>query len=119
MEQLEFWEKVANSQEIVPLGAVRFDQGKPRMDLLDPTFLEGVAAVLTMGAEKYSPNNWKKGFNYSRMSSSLFRHLTAWMKGEDVDSESGLPHMHHIACNCMFIDWMMKNKPELDDRNVS
>ena len=38
------------------------------------------------------------------------------MEGEDDDPESLISHIGHIQCNALFLAWMMKNKPNLDDR---
>lgn len=95
---------------------VKYDQNKPRMDLLDADFLEDVAKVLTFGAEKYEAHNWRKGISYSRLIAAAYRHLGAINRGEDIDPESGLPHSAHLGCCVMFLSSMMKNKPELDDR---
>lgn len=86
------------------------------MDLLDWDALEGIAHVLTFGARKYVSNNWRGGISYSRIISSLLRHLAAIQRGEDVDPESGLPHIDHVGCNAMFLSFFMKHRPELDDR---
>lgn len=94
----------------------KYDEAKPRMDLLDAEFLEGVAQVLTFGANKYSANNWRGGINYSRLIAACYRHLGAISRGEDLDAESGLPHVHHLGCTVQFLSWMQKHKPELDDR---
>lgn len=96
--------------------AIKHDNEKPRMDLLDPDFLEGVAKVLTFGARKYSPHNWRNGFDYSRIIASLYRHLTAFQRGEDCDAESGQSHLYHIGCNAMFLAAIQNEHPELDDR---
>lgn len=95
---------------------LKFDQEKPRMDLLDSEFLEGVAEVLTFGARKYAAHNWRGGINYSRLIASIYRHLGAINRGEDFDPESGLPHVHHIGCNAMFLSWMMKHRKDMDNR---
>lgn len=95
---------------------VKFDQEKPMVDLLEPEWLEGVAKVLTFGANKYAAHNWRKGIKFSRLIAALFRHLLAIINGEDVDRESGLPHVHHLSCCAMFLSWHMAHKPELDDR---
>lgn len=98
--------------------AWKFDTNKPRMDLLDAEALEGLAAVLSFGAEKYAPNNWRKGMQYSRLSGALLRHLFAIQRGEDIDPESGLPHIDHVGCCWMFLSNYMKNAKykSLDDR---
>lgn len=93
----------------------KFDQDKPRMDLLDPSFTIGVAKVLTFGANKYEANNWRKGIQFSRLISAIHRHLAAIQQGEFIDPESGEPHVYHIGGNVMFLGWMMENKPELND----
>lgn len=100
----------------MPEKAIRYDNEKPRMDLIDPDFLEGLAKVLTFGARKYSPNNWRNGFYYSRVISSIYRHLIAFQRGEDCDPESGESHLYHLGCNVMFLAGIQKEFPELDDR---
>lgn len=97
-------------------GGTKYDGDKPRMDLLDPTFTIGVSEVLTFGARKYAPDNWRNGIKFSRLIASLHRHLASIQAGEDIDPESGLPHIYHLGCNVQFLGWMMKNRPDLDDR---
>lgn len=94
---------------------MKFDQDKPRMDLLDPIALEGLAAVLTFGAKKYAAHNWRGGLTYSRLFAALLRHTFAILRGERIDPESGLPHVDHIGCCWMFASNMMKTRPDMDD----
>lgn len=94
----------------------KYDGDKPRMDLLDADFLEQVASVLTFGAQKYAAHNWRGGIAYSRLIAAAYRHLGAINRGEDIDPESGLPHVAHLGCCVMFLSSMMAKKPELDDR---
>lgn len=108
--------KASDFPNIGNLTGTKFDSAKPRMDLLDFQALEGLAAVLTFGAQKYAANNWRGGLAYSRIISSLLRHLSAIQRGEDIDPESGLPHIDHIGCNWMFLSSFMKTRPDLDDR---
>lgn len=95
---------------------VKFDAGKPRMDLLDPYALTKLADVLTFGAKKYEEHNWRKGIAYSRLTAAALRHITAFMDGEDLDPETGLPHVAHAMCCMMFLVWMMENRSDMDDR---
>lgn len=81
----------------------KFDSGKPRVDLVPPSMILGVAEILTFGAAKYAAHNWRKGIAYSRIVSSLFRHLLAWVGGEKLDPESGKPHLWHVGCNVAFL----------------
>lgn len=96
-----------------PSVGTKFDSGKPRMDLLDSNFLEGVANVLGFGASKYAAHNWRNGIDYSRLVASAYRHLAAFNRGEDVDPESGLSHLHHLGCCIMFLSATDK---KFDDR---
>jgi hypothetical protein len=106
-------------KDLIPEGGLKYDENKPRMDLLDWTALEGLAKVLTFGANKYEAHNWRKGLEYSRVISAMLRHLAAVQRGEDVDPESGLPHVDHIGCCWMFLSNFTKTKPELDDRAIN
>ena len=101
-----------------PEGAkgMKYDGEKPRMDLLDAKALEGLAQVLTFGAQKYAANNWRNGLEYSRLTAAMLRHLMAIQKGEDLDPESGLPHIDHLGCCWMFLSNLSKTRPDLDDR---
>ena len=96
--------------------AKKYDSGKPRYELTDPLAIEGLVRVLDFGAVKYGVDNWRSGFNYSRIISSLERHLAALKRGEDFDAESGLPHIDHVGANWMFLSFFMKTRPDLDDR---
>jgi hypothetical protein len=104
-----------NAKKTISTG-LKYDAEKPRMDLLDADFLEGVAEVLTFGAKKYAAHNWRGGISVSRLIASSYRHLGAINRGEDTDGESNLPHVYHLACCIMFLSDMLKNRPDLDDR---
>lgn len=93
----------------------KFDNGKPMMDLLDPYAIEQLALVLTFGANKYAAHNWRGGIQTSRLIAAALRHIFAYLKGEDKDPESGLPHIAHAMCCCMFILGLSSNT-NLDDR---
>lgn len=63
-------------------------------------------------------DNWKLGLKTKGITESLMRHLIAYLRGEDIDHESGLPHVDHIQCNAMFLAYMTKFKPEFDNRTI-
>jgi hypothetical protein len=89
----------------------KYDEGKPRMELLPLDVLEEVARVLTFGAKKYKDNTWQKLKNAGkRYKGALLRHLTAIDRGELYDPESGLLHMSHVACNAMFLLYFAMKK---------
>ena len=82
----------------------KYDNDKIRYDLLDPSFEELVAKVLTFGAKKYGDHNWKNVANKTnRYYAAMRRHIASWRQGEILDSESGLPHLAHAACCLYFL----------------
>jgi hypothetical protein len=95
---------------------IKHDSGKARMSLLDSSWLLGVAEVLGFGEKKYAAHNWRKGLSVSRLMDAAARHQAAFNDGEDLDPESGKSHLYHASCCLMFASWMIKNRPDLDDR---
>lgn len=81
--------------------AERYNGGKNMVDLVESDYIWGTGEVLTYGAKKYAPNNWKKGMPESDIIGSLMRHLLKFRQGELLDPESGLDHRFHISCNNM------------------
>ena len=97
--------------------AHKLDQGKPRYDLIPPELLEGVAAVLTEGArEKYPARNWEGGMRWGKYFAALMRHMWAWWRGENLDPETGMSHLHHAACCLAFLIAYESRKIGEDDR---
>lgn len=83
-------------------GGVKDDSAKLRYDLVDFKSLDQMVAVLTMGATKYGPNNWKN-VEDERYVAATLRHFSSYRKGEFLDPESGQPHLAHVMCNIMFL----------------
>lgn len=102
-------------EKVKTLG-VRHNTDKYKMSLIPPQFLEGLAKVLTDGEKKYGKENLIKGNYVSVPYDSAIRHLHAFMKGENLDSESGSHHLFHAAANLMMM-FLYHTKPELDDRS--
>lgn len=97
-------------------GGLRFNTGKVPIHLVPPSLVLAVASVLGYGANKYAERNWERGMKWSVPYASLMRHLLAWQNGEEVDAESGLPHLHHVACNIAMLIEFMETYKEGDDR---
>lgn len=109
--------KLANSLPPTPQpSGMKHDQDKPDMSLLSNIALVKVAQVMTFGKRKYSANNWRGGFAWSRPLAAAARHLYAYIGGEDKDPETGLSHLAHAICCLMFILEFEDTHKNLDDR---
>lgn len=95
---------------------LKLDKDKLRFDLLPFESVEELVKVLTYGAKKYEPNNWKLVEDpINRYSSATLRHLSSFMKGEEIDKESGISHLAHAGTNILFLIWFIKNTNEKGD----
>jgi hypothetical protein len=80
------------------------DAGKRRYDLVPPVALAAVADVLTFGAEKYDPENWRRVPDAPRRYlAAIMRHVEAYRAGERLDPESGLHHLAHAVTCALFV----------------
>lgn len=81
----------------------KHDSQKPKWSLLPYDALLPVVRVMEYGAAKYGRDNWMAGMEWTRLADAAVRHLLDWLRGEDNDRESGLPHLAHAACNLLFL----------------
>ena len=102
--------------EPTPLEGIKFDQGKPRYDLIPPEIEEAIAKVLTFGAAKYGDRNWELGMDWGRAYAALRRHMGAWWGGENNDPETGMPHTWHAAGCIAFLVAFEARGVGTDDR---
>jgi hypothetical protein len=79
------------------------DGGKAPWHLLPVDAVRGIVAVLGFGAAKYGERNWEAGMAWSRPYAALQRHMTAWFEGEAKDPETGMSHLWHAGCCCLFL----------------
>lgn len=94
----------------------RYNAGKPDYSLIPLYTLTDEARVWEYGRQKYAAWNWAKGMPWSIPYACAMRHFAAWQRGEDLDPESGLPHLAHIACNVRMLTLYATNYTEGDDR---
>lgn len=86
--------------------SVKADEGKLRLTLVPRKIIRAIASIRMYGNKKY-PNggadNWKN-VEIERYRDAAFRHFLAYLDDPDgVDSESGYPHLWHLACNIAFL----------------
>ena len=95
---------------------LKYDQEKPDLTLVDRKAEEGMVRVLEFGAKKYHRDNWRQGFEWNRLLAAAMRHIRAYTEGEDLDPESGLPHIDHAACMIHFASGHYHHGYGTDDR---
>ena len=96
--------------------ALRYDDGKARLDMIPQRALWGLARVYEHGAQKYKKDNWRSGQSWTRCAAALMRHVSRWMIGETYDPESGQHHLLHAAFWCFAIyEWSLIPEMKADD----
>lgn len=63
------------------------------LSLLPTDALEALARHYNVGAQKYSANNWRRGYEISKNYAAGQRHMAAWWGGENLDEETGSSHL--------------------------
>lgn len=95
--------------------SAKADKGKLELSLVNPELVKAVAEVRMYGTEKYGDSeNWRK-VEPKRYVDALYRHLLAYIGGSEVDEESGLSHLSHMACNISFLldeEYLKEHKGE-------
>jgi hypothetical protein len=110
MEEKDFTLKSSNPKDAV-------GSNKIPMHLFPETARVYGALGLLDGMLKYGRANWREiGVRASIYYDAACRHLDAWFEGEELDPDSGLPHLcHAIACLAIIIDAKEAGKLK-DDR---
>jgi hypothetical protein len=83
--------------------AKKFDTDKVDLTLVPPHLKKAVARVMMYGAVKYGRDNFKEGMEHHRVLAAALRHIDAFLNGQELDPESGFPHIWHAACNLGFL----------------
>lgn len=92
-------------------GGMKETHDKLDYTLLPWTVLDNVVKIMEYGAIKYGRFNWKKVPRIEYVKAGL-RHVTAYLKGETVDKESGFNHLDHACCNMLYASYP-RNKEEI------
>ena len=90
---------------------------KPGVHNIPPAALVAIGRVMQEGERKYGPMNWRtEAVPVSVYYDAALRHLLAYWDGQDIDVESGLPHLWLAASNlCILIDAHTSGGVWLDD----
>ena len=87
-----------------------------RFDLLPAEPLRQVAEHYGKGAEKYAARNWERGYEWSKSYGALQRHANAFWGGEDIDEETGSPHMAAVVFHALALLEFARTHEAFDDR---
>jgi hypothetical protein len=88
-----------------------------RFDLIPVGPLTELAKHYGRGAQKYEDRNWERGYEWSKSYAAMQRHATAFWGGEDIDPETGTPHIIAAAWHALALCEYMTTHPEFDDRS--
>ena len=91
------------------MSKAKADEGKIKPSLVPTEIIRDIAVVREYGTTKYhDPNNWKE-VDLQRYIDAFYRHWLEFIDNPNSkDSESGIPHYKHCACNMAFICALMK-----------
>lgn len=90
---------------------------KPRLELIDPEFIEALGRVLTVGADKHGADKFKNGeMDWNARIGSLLRHVNDFRKGNEIDEETRECHLINAAANCMMLYWNWSRNTGRDTR---
>lgn len=83
-----------------------FGVKKPSFDAIPPVAILQLGRVMSFGKTKYGPMNWRaEAVSSSVYYNAALRHLLSWFDGDDLDPESGVPHLAHaMACMAILLD---------------
>lgn len=101
---------------MIPGDAKKFDDIKADYSLIPSVFLDELSRAMMYGAKKYGRYNYTGGLEASRLVAAAARHLFSWFAGEEVDKESGVSHLAHVAANCLMLLHTKKLGTLKDDR---
>ena len=111
------WEDVFGERRVTdPVTGGQKGMKQQRMDLLPYDTLMRVSEHYGYGATKYEDRNWERGYAYSLTMGALMRHLAAWWHGEDIDPDSGNPHLSAVVFHALALATFELRGVGSDDR---
>jgi hypothetical protein len=92
------------------------EQKLARYDLIPVEPLRLLAEHYGRGALKYESRNWERGYPWSLSYAAMMRHANQYWGGEDIDEETGSPHLVAVAWHAFALLEYMTTHQEFDDR---
>jgi hypothetical protein len=103
-----------------PKAARAVADGKAPLDYLESAVCDpSEARVMFSGAQKYGRRNFRDStIKATTYVGALRRHVNAFASGEDIDPDSGEPHLAHIRACCAVLMSAQDAGTYHDDRRV-
>lgn len=99
------------------MAGTKHDAGKPALALIPPHAEWEVAKAFTYGRNEYGQYNYLEGLDVVRTLSAVKRHINKFLRGQNIDTDSGA---HHLGCACaglmMIMENLVVNGDKVDDR---
>lgn len=95
----------AKPGELTPpiAGATKFDGAKVDPTFCPPEAIAAISRVCEFGAIKYARGAWRHIPNAQpRLIAATMRHLLKFLMGEEIDPETGLPHLDQALTSLAF-----------------
>lgn len=98
----------------------QYGDRKVPVQLVPPAALAYIALGTGEGARKYGAFNWRE----TRVESmtyvgAMLRHLMSYLDGEDIDPESGNPHLAHLMASAAILADATESGQLIDNRPPS
>jgi hypothetical protein len=94
-----------------------YDDGKEPLANLPWDALLEVSRVQMAGHKKYKDfNNYRRGIEITRNLSCALRHIVKYLRGENIDPETGTNHLANAAIRCLFVLQNLAEGTAIDDR---
>jgi hypothetical protein len=93
-----------------------------RFDMIPPDVLWELAEHYGKGEAKYPSDpetgepNWQKGYSWRLSVAALGRHIFQFLKGEDIDEETGSSHLVAAIWHLFALRWFQLHKRGKDYR---
>jgi hypothetical protein len=106
---------MSNVKETNPKDAV--GTGKVPFSTISAVVMGELGLAMLEGARKYGRHNYRvAGVRASVYYDALKRHITAWWEGEDIDKDSGLPHIVKAIATLVVLRDSQIQQNWVDDR---
>lgn len=73
--------------------------------------------ITTHGVTLSGDRNWERGYSWGLSFAAMMRHAWAFWRGEDIDLETGSPHLVAVAWHAFALLEFGRTCPQLDDRS--